>query len=498
MFSRLLFESFRRGRRAKLLALAAVTLGTLAATALGVLLLASGDQLSRALATYGANLRVTPADGAETLPVAELEALDGIFWRNNLAAIAPLLELRVRWSADQRRPPHPDPLLPAGGRGRPRPGPSTALGTTSGSMQSAWPDVVANVVGTWFEHHLAEWETGLPDTRPSLPVEGRWPSEVGADHQAVGTRASLAPRAGGRGTEGEGGDVLEAEVAVGRRLAVRLGVGVGDSVTLELAGRRREARVVGVVSGGGEEEDAGFAPLALVQELAGRPGQASAVEISAVTVPEPTFQRKDPAAMSPEEYDAWYCTAYPSSVALSVDEALPSGRADVVRQVAGTAGAVLLRLRVVLGALAAVALLGAFLGVASAMAATVQGRRRELALLAALGSERRWIAHFLLAEAGLVGLAGGLLGGLAGLAAGRVLALLLFDLPAAWTPVLLPFAAGLGLAVAVVGTLRPLLSVLREAPARVLTGSLGGPSAGPGRGTAADLERGGALGRSGA
>jgi putative ABC transport system permease protein len=415
MFARLLFESFRRGRRAKLLALGAVTLGTLAATALGVLLLASGDQLSRALSTYGANLRVVPAEVAETVEVAELEALDEIFWRNNLTAIAPLLELRVRWRA--------------------------------GSEER-----VAPAVGTWFSHHLAEWKTGLPGTRPSLPVDGRWPAEDAA------------------------------EVALGRRLAASLGAGPGHTVALELAGRRREARVVGLVSGGGEEEDAGFAPLALVQELAGRPGQASAVEISAVTVPEPTFQRRDPAAMSPEEYDAWYCTAYPSSVALSVDEALPSGRADVVRQVAGTAGAVLLRLRVVLGALAAVALLGAFLGVASAMAATVQGRRRELALLAALGSERRWIARFLLAEAGLLGFLGGLLGGLGGLAAGRALAAVLFELPAGWSPVLLPFAVALGLAVAAAGTLRPLLSVLREPPARVLTGSLGrGPERALGR-----------------
>ncbi len=406
MFLRLLFESFRRGRRAKLLALGAVTLGTLAATALGGLLLASGDQLSRALATYGANLRVVPADGVETLQVAELAELDEIFWRNNLVAVAPLLELRVRWTVEAE-------------------------------------EVVAPVVGTWFAHRLAGWETGLPDTRPSLPVAGRWPAEGSA------------------------------EVALGRRLAAALGIGPGERVTLELAGRRREARVVGLVTGGGEEEDLGLAPLALVQELTGRPGAASAVEISAVTVPEPTFQRKDPSAMSPEEYDAWYCTAYPSSVALSVDEALPSGRADVVRQVAGTAGEVLLRLRVVLGALGAVALLGAFLGVAAAMAATVQGRRRELALLSALGSERRWIARFLLAEAGLLGLVGGLLGGLGGVVGGRALAAALFDLPGEWTPVLLPFAVALGLAVAVAGTLRPLLSVLREPPARVLTGGLG-------------------------
>lgn len=426
MFVRLLFESFRRGRRAKLLALGAVTLGTLAATALGVLLLASGDQLSRALATFGANLRVAPDEGRRTLPVAELDGLDEIFWVNQLVAAAPLLDVRVRWTAD----------------GAP---------TEEASVGSR----IAPLVGTWFDHPwapAAEGTTGLPSTRPSLPVEGRWPSDGAA-----------------------------AEVAVGRRLAAGLGVALGDRVALELAGGSTEAEVVGLVGGGGEEEDAGLAPIALVQGLAGRPGEMSAAEISALTVPERTFGRKDPAAMTPEEYDAWYCTAYPSAVALSVDEGMPSGRADVVRQVAGTSGAVLLRLRAVLVALAAVCLLGAFLGVASAMSATVQGRRRELALLSALGSERRWIGRFFLAEASLLGLAGGLLGGLGGLAAGRVLGALLFDLPAAWAPVLLPFAAGLGLAVAVAGTLKPLIGVLREPPALVLGGSLGGGLAGRSR-----------------
>jgi putative ABC transport system permease protein len=417
MFVRLLFESFRRGRRSKLLALGAVTLGTLAATALGVLLLASGDQLSRALATFGANLRVVPEEGERTLPVAELSGLNEIFWVNQLVAAAPLLDVRVHWTAE-------------------------------GAATEDAP--VASLVGTWFDHPwapAAEGRSGLPSTRPSLPVEGRWPS----DEVASGA----------------------AEVAVGRRLAAGLGVSLGDRVSLELVGRSTQAEVVGLVGGGGEEEDSGFASIALVQELAGRPGEMSAAELSALTVPEPTFQRKDPAAMSPEEYDAWYCTAYPSAVALSVDEGMPSGRADVVRQVAGTSDTVLLRLRAVLVALAAVSLLGAFLGVASAMSATVQGRRRELALLSALGSERRWIGRFFLAEASLLGLAGGLLGGLGGLAAGRVLGALLFDLPAAWAPVLLPFATVLGLAVALAGTLRPLIGVLREPPALVLGGSLG-------------------------
>jgi putative ABC transport system permease protein len=410
MFFRLLLESFRRGRRAKMLALGAILLGTLSATALGALVLASGDRFARSLASYGANIRVLPAEGAETLPVDELAALDDVFWRNNLLAIAPLLELRVRF-----------------GDGRAEP-------------------VVAPVVGTWFAHDLARWTTGLPSTRPALPVEGRWPSDGAA------------------------------EIAVGRRLAARLGAGSGDAVTLGLAGRTVELQVVGLVGGGGEEEDRAFAPLGRVQGLAGQgpdTGRITGAEIFALTVPEPTFQRKDPAAMSPEEYDAWYCTAYPSAVALSIEEGLPTGRADVVREVAGASGSVLLELRAVLLGLAAVTLLGAFLGVSSTMTATVQGRETELALLSALGSERGWIARFFLTEALVIGLTGGLLGGLGGLLAGRWLGGALFGMTGtsdAWVPALLPFAVTLGALVALAGALRPLARVLSTTPAAVLAG----------------------------
>jgi len=426
MFFRLLIESFRRGRRSKALALGAVVLGTLAATALAALVLASGDRFARSLASYGANLRVAPADGAATLPVAELERLDKIFWRNNLVAIAPLLELRVEM----------------------RPAAAAVAGETDAPT-------VAPVVGTWFDHRLAHWTTGLPSTRPSLPVTGRWPAD-GAS-----------------------------EIALGRRLAERLGVaapsgalGEPVSITLTLDGRAVDLVVVGLVGGGGVEEERAYAPLPPVQQLAGPEavdeGRITSAEIFALTVPEPSFQRRDPAAMSPEEYDAWYCTAYPSAIAQSIDEALPAARADVVRAVAGASGAVLLKLRAVLLGLAALTVLGAFLGVSSTMTATVQGRERELALLSALGSERSWIVRFFLTEAALIGIVGGLLGGAAGLAAGHWLGRALFGLAGAWVPVLLPLAVVLGLAVAVAGTLRPLARVLGSAPASVLAGGAGG------------------------
>lgn len=438
MFLRLLIESFRRGRRAKALALGAVVLGTLAATALTTLVLASGDRFARTMASYGANLRVVPAAGAATFPVSDLAALDKIFWRNNLVAIAPLLSLRV----EMRR---------------------------GGTGNAVAAPIVAPVVGSWFDHRMAHWTTGLPSTRPSLPVTGRWPRE-GAGEVALGRR--LAERLGVAAPVASA-----AAVAAGGDTAGTAGSN-GRTITLALDGRTVDLTVVGLVGGGGEEEEQAFAPLAPVQQLAGpeavAEGRITSAEIFALTVPEPTFQRRDPAAMSPDEYDAWYCTAYPSAIAQSIDEGLPSARADVVREVAGAGGQVVRKLRAVLLGLAALTILGAFLGVSSTMTATVQGRERELALLAALGSERGWIARFFLTEAALIGGLGGLVGGAAGLVTGHWLAAVLFGLANAWTPILLPLATVLGLAVAVAGTLRPLARVLRSAPAAILAGGPGG------------------------
>src|SRR5947209_847668 len=298
MYGRLLIESLRRGTRRKLLAVSAVALGTLGATALAEVMLASGDRLASEMGSYGANLEVVPAQEGETLPVAELAAVRKIFWRNNIVALAPLHSLRVRWAP-----------------GEPR-------------------EVVAPLVGTWFDHALEpDWWTGLPRTRPTLKVAGRWPRE--GSEQGAG-----------------------AEVVLGRRLAARLGRGPGDEVQARLGERGAAFRVVGVLTSGGEEDEQAFAPLAAVQRLSGQPDRFTRAEVFALTTPEKRNARPDPHRMSAQEYETWYCTAYPSSIAFQLNQALPRARTSVVYGVTAATADVLGRGRGVLGAMAAVALLG--------------------------------------------------------------------------------------------------------------------------------------------
>lgn len=407
MIARLLLASLRHDPRRKLLAAGVVALGSLGAGALLDLVLGTRDDLARSLDTYGANLHIQ-ADGA-TFPAAELEALDRIFWRNNLVAVAPLYPLRVRLAA---------------------------------AAQPRTEGIVATLVGTWFDHPLAGRRGGLPAVRPALPIEGRWPDE----------RAH--------------------EVALGRRLAAELGMRRGDEVHVELAGRLQELAVVGIVGGGGVEEDQALAPLAVAQRLAGRPGAAREAEVFALTVPETALGPRNPAAMSREEYDAWYCTAYPSAIAFQMDAALPSASATVVREVAGASSRLLRRLEAGLLALAALVLMAAAVGVAATLTAGILERRTELALLAALGSEPRQILALYLGETALVGLLGGTLGGALGLLAARAVRQGLLEMSPMRDAVLLPVVVLAGVLVSLAGVAWPLLSTLRRPAAAVLGGSL--------------------------
>lgn len=415
MYLRLLGESLRRGTRRKLLAVTAIGLGTLGASALAEVLLASGDRLAVELGTYGANLEMTAAPGRQ-LAAGELSKLRKIFWRNNIVAVAPLAEIRVRMSR------------------------------AMGGKAPAAGELVAPLVGTWFDHPLdADFRTGLPKVRTTLRIVGRWPR----DEMDEGT---------------------EPEIALGRRLSERLRSVEGETIRTELGGRSAIFRVVGRVESGGDEEEQAFVPLAAANALAAPGASLDRIvraELFAMTTPE-LANRKDPARMTGAEYDAWYCTAYPSSIAHQIGEALPNARASIVRGITDATAEVLGRLRSILFALAFVALLGGAVGASAAMTATVLERRLEAGLLTALGAPRRRVVLFFLSEAALLGLLGGLLGGAVGLAAGRWVGSGALGVAVPWAPVLLPWAMLLGLLLAVFASVPPVFRALDRYPAAML------------------------------
>src|ERR1700757_5063851 len=116
MFLRIVADSFGRRPRHKLLTGAALALGMGVVTAALSVSLDVGDRLAQEFRSLGANLLVTPeadslpleiggvdyrpANAGAYLPEADLGKLKTIFWRFNIMAFAPVLDVPVFASKD--------------------------------------------------------------------------------------------------------------------------------------------------------------------------------------------------------------------------------------------------------------------------------------------------------------------------------------------------------------------------------------------------------------
>jgi putative ABC transport system permease protein len=421
MFVRLVYESFRRQKRRKLLAGAAITLGVTVATAMIAVATDIGDKINRELRTIGANLVVTPqedsldveiggvslkppTDGA-FLSEADLPKIKGTFWHNNITGFSPVLPVNIAIEQNGKR-----------------------------------QDVT--LLGTYFAKPLSfgteRFTTGVRSTHPWWKVSGEWPEDSSRD------------------------------VLLGERLASRLDKKSGEEVTV--AGR--QLRVTGILSTGGTEDDEVVAPLAVAQEILGRPDAVKRVYVSALTKPEDAFARRDPKSLSGAIYDRWYCTPYPQAIAFQLAEAIPHSHAEQIRQVSQNEGAVLTRIEGLIFLITLAALFASALAVSAAMATTIFERRAEVGLMKALGAGKLAVASIFFAEASLLAL----IGGLAGFAIGTVLAhqigRSIFNSQISIPPVLLPVILAIAVMVTFAGSAAAIRRAVGLDPVFALRGEL--------------------------
>ena len=130
-----------------------------------------------------------------------------------------------------------------------------------------------------------------------------------------------------------------------------------------------ELKVTGILSSGGEEDDAVVVPLSLAQAFANKPGQYRKLYVSALSKPEDDFARRDPKTMKPDELEKWSCSPYVSSIAYSIKQVLPGSDVRVIRRVADGEGKILTRVRTLLWLVTFASLLAAALAVGASSAA---------------------------------------------------------------------------------------------------------------------------------
>ena len=416
MFLRLVYESFRRQRRPKLLAGIAITLGVTVATAMIAVATDIGDKISRELRTYGANLLVTPQDDTLDLQIdgvdlkppsdgaylneADLPKIRGTFWHHNIVGFSPMLPVNV---------------------------------TVSGKNLT--------LLGTYFAKQLSfgkeEFVTGVTITHPWWKVQGAWPNDESQD------------------------------VLLGESLAGKLGRKAGDE--LEIAGQAH--RITGILSTGGPEDNQIVAPLHLAQQTIGKPGAVRRLYVSAMTKPEDALARRDPSTMNPELFDRWYCSPYVQSIAYQLQEAIPHSHAEQIRQVAQNEGTVLTRIKGLMLLLTFAALFASALAVSAAMATAIFERRSEVGLMRALGAGSASVATLFFTEAVLLALIGGTFGFVSGALLARAIGRSIFNSQITIDPVLLPIILAIAVAVTFAGSGLAIRRAVKFDPVYALRGA---------------------------
>lgn len=422
-----------------------------------------GDKINAELSSYGSNIIVQPKSNAvvndlyasrtksaysnsqssqtsQTLADAEsqestafLKESDAakikmIFWAFNITNFAPKLTIYANLKANSSAE-------------------SANSANSANSAKSA--NSVVPIVGTWFNRKLAlaSGETtvvGVQGMRSWWKMlEGRFPRD------------------------------FKHEAAVGTNLAKSHNLKVGQLIKLTRSGRQILLKIVGIYDSGDSDNNAIYADSSEAQSLANKPNMVEAIEVKALTTPENDLARKaakNPAALSQEEWETWYCTAYPSSITYQIEEVIPGAVAKQVRQVSAMQGSVLNKTRAVMVLMTALSLVAAAVAVANLMAAAISERSGELALLKALGARDGAVARLMLMETAVIACVGALIGMIAGFGVAQVIGFGVFGSAISLRPMVFVLVFVL-LAITVLAAAgSSIRSILHVRPAEVLHG----------------------------
>ena len=413
MLFHFLRKSFSNQKKAVMLMLASVAVGTAIAASLIAIAIEISGKISRELRSFGANILVEPkiegladiSGQKRYLSQDDIKKVKTIFWRHNILGIAPYLkaktEVRVKQNSE-----------------------------------------MIDVIGIWYEKSILlpgeknYFNTGIRSVSPWWEITGTWPK-------------------------------TGSEVVIGTSLAQKLDLRSGEELYLD----GKLHRISALVETGGSEDNLIFMNLENFQQLKKLPDKISKVLVSALTKPMDEFAYKDPDTMSQLEYEKWYCTAYITSIAKQLEEVFQGSTAKPIWNIAETEGKILNRMLLLIYFLSFITLIAAALGVSTTMIMSLLRRTEEIGLMKAMGADSRKITVLFLTEGIIIGLTGGLLGYACSVFAAKYIGMKVFDTGFRQWAMLLPVSISSAVIISMIGIVLPLKKALKIRPAVVLKGA---------------------------
>jgi ABC-type lipoprotein release transport system permease subunit len=233
---------------------------------------------------------------------------------------------------------------------------------------------------------------------------------------------------------------------VGQKVAAILQLQTGDGIVLTSRNRKDTCQVFELSAIGGPEDNQVFLELPATQALLERPGRISLIQARLSGTPQQI-----------QDYVAVLQQRLPD-VAVRPIRQFTEGEAKIYGRISG-----------LLTATVVMVLLLTSLCVMAAMTNVAMERRNDVGLMKAIGGATRRVLHLFLAEAALLGLAGGLLGAAAGIFLSIWLGKQVFGVAAQPRLIVYPVAVVLTMMVAILSAY-PLRRLASIRPASVFRG----------------------------
>jgi putative ABC transport system permease protein len=233
---------------------------------------------------------------------------------------------------------------------------------------------------------------------------------------------------------------------LGTRVAQQLGAQQDAELAIAYGKRRESCRVASVRETGGPEDDRVTVALPTAQSLADLPGRISVIELRVPGTP----------------------AAIQSYIA-DLQQRVPNADVRPLRQFTEGEAKIYNRISGMLSATVGLVLVLTALCVMAAMTNVAMERRNDVGLMKAIGGATRRVLRLFLAEAALLGLAGGVLGASVGILLSMWLGKAVFGIAARPRLIVYPVAVALTIIVAIAGAY-PLRRLANIRPASVFRG----------------------------
>lgn len=422
MIGKIIKSSFKGNKTQKALIFFTISLASILISTMLNITLGISNEVTKELRSFGSNIVVLPSGGSLNIEVGNktytpfkdevyldeknIYIIKEIFWRNNITAFAPFLDIKVKLNDKDN----------------------------------------ISLTGTYFKKNVPidgepDYATGVLDLFYFWTFDGKAAKDDSLD-----------------------------EINIGKELADDLGIKVGDIVKInnfetKVVGIVSNAGVYDfkVIS------SLKLAQKILGKSNVYSKAEVSALTIPNNSIAQKARQH-GLKALDDEEQEKWLCSAFADTIAYQISEDYKGANAKVLTKVADAESNVVDKIQSLLGVVSIVCLIVASIAVASLMSSDIFKRKKEIGLLKALGANNLQIYIIFASESVIVAIFGAIFGTICGFIISQIIAYSIFSHTIQISFIIIPISMVFSIIIALFGSFLPMRSVVTLLPAEVLYG----------------------------